>query len=206
MNKRFVWNFEINSDNSLQIPNTEGFVQSPGRWESRFFWSDDQIITLNCLNNNFLALSHYEIKHRQDTYYLLPNTDYNLKVRCEQLFYKPILMKKTYAVAYGKKINLEEHPLNMQLPCTKEKDAHTLIALIKDQGIKINVEKEALIYKFDTTPATKFELAWLRVANKNYYSASIESRSMLLVESIAKQLIGDRLASDYVSFLREISK
>ena len=102
MNKRLVWNFEINSDTALQIPGTNSLVISPNRWESRFFWTDDQIITLHGLNDSFLALSHYQIKHRQDTYYLLPDTNYNLKVRNDKLFYKPILIKNHQAVAYGK--------------------------------------------------------------------------------------------------------
>ena len=92
----------------------------------------------------------------------------------------------------------------MQLPGCEEKDAATLIARIKNQGIKINVEKEAIIYQYETTPITKLELACLRVDNQTYYSASIESRSLLLVESIAKQLLGDFITSDYVTFLRGI--
>lgn len=208
MNKRFVWNFEINTDNTLQIPTAEHFVPSPNRWEARFFWPSDEIVTLQGLNDDFLKLSHYQTKHRSDTYYLLPNTDYNLKMRHEQLFFKPILMKKSQAIAYGKKIKLDEDAPNLQFPdfTYEGKEVTALIAHIKKQGVKINVEKEAVIYQFDTIPSTKLELAWLCVANKFYQSASIESHSYSLVEKITRQLIGDLQTSDYVTFLREITR
>lgn len=206
MNKRFVWNFEINTDNKLKIPAVENFIQSPNHWESRFFWPQDQVITLHGLNEEFLQLSHYQIKHRHDTYYLLPNADYNLKTRHDQLFYKPILMKKPQAIAYGKKIKLDDEAANLQFPGYEGKDVTALISHIKRQGKKITVEKEALIYRFETIPTIKLELAWLYVANTSYLSASIESRSFSLVESMTRQLLGDLPTSDYVSFLGEISK
>lgn len=206
MNKRFVWNFEINTDDRLEIPAAEHFVQSPNHWESRFFWPQDQIVTLHGLNDDFLQLSNYQIKHRHDTYYLLPNADYNLKTRHDQLFYKPILMKKPQAIAYGKKIKLDDEAANLQFPGYEDKGVAALITYIKNHGKKITVEKEALIYRFDTIPAIKLELAWLYVSNKSYLSVSIESRSFSLVESMTRQLLGDLPTSDYVSFLGEISK
>jgi len=206
MNKRFIWNFELNINAAQHLEIPEAMGSDAGRWESRFFWPEDSIIVLNGLNEHFLALSHYQIKHREDTYYLVPNTDYNIKIRREQLFYKPILARKLGAVAYGKKINLEELPLNMHLPNTEEKDVQTFMARIQKEGIKTHVQKEALIYKFDTTPPTKLEIARLCIADKNYYSASIESHSMVLVESLGQQIIPNGMASDYVQFLRNISK
>ncbi len=206
MNKRLVWNFEINSDNPLLLPDRDNIDQSELCWESRFFWPDDQIITLQGLNDHFLNLSAYKIKHRDDTYYLLPNADYNLKIRREQLVYKPLLMKKGQAIAFGKKIKLEEHPPGQPLPGCEDKEARTLIAQIKKQGIKIAVEKEALIYTFATTPISKLELAWLHVADKAYYSVNIESRSLQWVEAMTKQLLDHVLASDYVTFLKQMAK
>lgn len=206
MNKRFIWNFEINTDNTLEIPTVENFVQSPNHWEARFFWPQNHIVTLHGLNDSFLQLSHYQIKHRHDTYYLLPNADYNLKTRHDQLFYKPILMKKPQAIAYGKKLKLEDEAASLQLPGYEGKGVAALIAHIKSHGIKITVEKEALIYRFETIPTTKLELAWLYVANKSYLSASVESRSFSLVESMTRQLLGDMPTSDYVTFLGEISR
>lgn len=205
MNKRFVWNFEMNGDNPLKIPAADNFVQTPNKWEARFFWPDDQIITLNGLNDDFLKLSNYQIKHRADTYYLLPNTDYNLKIRHNQLFYKPLLMKKTYAMAYGKKIKLEEEASCLDLPGIDAQDVAALLSHIKKNAIKINVEKEALVFQLASTPTTKFEFAWLTVAKKNYFSVCIESRLLSVVESIAHQLLGELPTSDYITFLKEIT-
>ena len=202
MNKRLVWNFEINADKPLQVPSAAGTGDDLKRWESRFFWPDDQIITLHGLNDHFLELSRYKIKHREDTYFLLADTDYNLKIRREQLVYKPILMKKNQLIAYGKKIKLDEQAPDTQLPGCEEKDTKTFIARIHDQGKKVSVEKEALIYTFETSPNTKLELAWLHVTNKAYFSLSIESRSIEWVKSITRQLLGDLCARDYVTFLK----
>ena len=205
MNKRLIWNFEINSEHPLTIPPAGHFIQSPNKWEARFFWPADQIITLRGLNDDFLKLSHYQIKHRTDTYYLLPNADYNLKIRHNQLFYKPLLMKKSLAVAYGKKMKLEEHTADLTLPGINNKDITALLSHIEKNGLKINVEKEALIYQFDTTPTTKLELAWLAVKEKSYFSVCLESGAFSIVESIANQLIGDMPTSDYVTFLKGIT-
>ncbi len=204
MNNRFVWNFEINNDKPLVIPSAGSIEQDQKRWESRYFWPDEQIITLHGLPDSFLKLSQYNIKDRKDIYFLLPNTDYNLKIRHEKLFYKPILMKYPHAIAYDKKIKLEEQALGVKLPGCEEKDAQTLIARIRAEGVQVSVEKEALIYQFDTTPITKIELARLYIANKTYFTASIESKALLLVDSIARQLLGHLPASDYVTFLKEI--
>lgn len=205
MNKRLVWNFEINADPPLQMHNEREDVEpSQARWESRFFWPDDQIITLSGLDDSLRELSRYQIKQREDIYFLLPNTDYNLKLRRNQLFYKPIVMKKTQAIGYGKKIKLEDQAPQAQLPGCNEAGTQAFIARIHSQGKKIKVEKEALIYTFETTPITKLELAWLHIGNKAYFSVSIESRSIQLVESITKQLLGDLCACDYVTFLKKI--
>ena len=204
MNKRLVWNFEINADNPLQVASVADIDSNQARWESRFFWPDDEIITLHGLDDNFRELSRYQVKHREDTYFLLPNTDYNLKLRREQLFYKPLLMKKPHAIGYGKKIKLEEQPPKEQLPGCEAKDTQAFMEQIHREGKRIKVEKEALIYTVETTPITKLELAWLHVANKAYFSASIESRSIRWVESITKQLLGDLFTCDYVTFLKNI--
>ena len=205
MNKRLVWNFEINTENPVALPQAHHFIETPNRWESRFFWPNNEVITLRGLNHNFLNLSEAQIKHRSDTYYVLPNTDYNLKLRHDQLLYKPILMKKSIAIAYGKKIKLEASVPGLELPGCDTHNVAALIAHIKDHAVKINIEKEALIFRFDTAPISKLELAWLTVANESYFSASIESRAFSIVESLTQQLIGDMPTSDYVTFLQGIT-
>ena len=198
MRKRLIWNFEIDGDRPLEIPEALPAEPDSGRWESRFFWSSKEVILLNGLDDRFLALSRYEAKHRQDTYCLLPDTDYNIKIRRNQTLYKPMIMKTAQAVAYGKKINLEAsspETLNNTLD---------LLGRIQREGVRIDVDKEAFIYRFETTPKTKLELARLSIANTIYFSLCIESRSRHLVELITKQVTGEQVSSDYVSFLRTL--
>ena len=51
-----------------------------------------------------------------------PDTNYNLKIRRNQPLYKPIMMKTRQAIAYGKKINLEEQVSAKNLPGADEAD------------------------------------------------------------------------------------
>lgn len=204
MNKRLVWNFEIDTSTRLHLPSSGSMVKHANHWEARFFWPDDQIIRLSGLDESFLALSQYKIKHLEDSYFLLADNDYNLKLRREELIYKPIVMKTEHAVAFGKKLHLSEQSPEMQLPACEEKNVRALIERTKKEGKKVKVEKEALIYKFNIKPSAKLELAWLKVAHKAYYSVSIESYSAQLVEVLTRQLLGDLSTSDYVSFLKNL--
>ena len=203
MNKRLVWNFEINPSESLELGNTQAAADDM-RWESRFFWPENTIITLNGLDESFLELSRFEAKHRQDTYYLLANADYNIKVRKEQLLYKPALKKTSHATAYGKKLKLAEQKSEQLLPGTDDLSTKSLLELINKQGKQIVVEKEALLFQFGTSHTTKLELARLKLANNTYFSVSIESRSVVWIELISHHLLGDQIACDYVTFLKSI--
>jgi len=199
MNKRFLWNFEINSEHPLTFPNHKNIDASPHQWESRYFWPIDKIITLNGLTDDFLKLSHYKIKERNDTYYILPNSEGNFKRRRQELFYKPMLLKKGNLFGYGKKISLKNKPIIDELPGYDEKD-------IEKNAIKLQVEKDVVIYQFETTPPCKLELARLSVANQHFYSVGIESSAYLLVESISRQLLKTEATCDYISFLRGLIK
>lgn len=204
MSKRLVWNFEINSEIPLNIPENDSEDALTDRWESRFFWPGKEIIVLNGLDDRFLDLSLYEAKHRQDTYCLLPDKNYNVKLRRNQPLYKPTLMTTQQAVAYGKKINLEEQEPDKPLPGAEETNARALLGDIQQNGLRIAVEKEALIYRFETVPKLKLELARLTIANTTWFSVNIESRSKRLVESITQQMFDGQASCDYVTFLKAL--
>lgn len=205
MNKRLVWNFEIDPTPSLQLPESKG-ASSPEelRWESRYFWPENERITLHGLPEPFLELSRYRIKHKEDTYHLLENAEYNLKMRRDQLFYKPLLITEGNLYAYGKKINLAEYPTNTPLPQASEIDAATLAKRVQQESKPVQVIKEALIYRLLPDPKTKLELSWLRIAERTYFSVSVESTSQFLVKSLATQIVRSGKATNYVSFLKTL--
>lgn len=194
MNKRLVWNFEIETNHPLQIPALHTIDTCAERWESRYFWPDSAAISLNRLDDTFLELSRYKVKHRQDTYCVLPDCDYNIKRREDQLLFKPIIMKTAQAIAFGKKVNLEE-PGSVDISLSR----------IQQHATFIEVEKEALIYRFATTPTLKLELARLRIAHATYFSLNIEAHSNALVTSIAQQIIVNQQPCDYVTFLKGLT-
>ncbi len=203
MNKRLVWNFEICDKDVLCMPNANLEENQTERWEARFFWPGHQIIVLNGLSDAFLDVSRYQIKHRQDIYCLLDDADYNLKIRRNQPMYKPMLIQDTHATAFGKKINLEEEEKNSALlPNTTHLTAAMLLKRIQQEGLRIPVEKEALIYRFSTSPVVKLELAKLHVLNTTWFSVNIESRSKIFVDTIKQHLFGNKPCSDYVHFLK----
>lgn len=202
MNKRLVWNFEINTAESLLIEATTMSDSTEMTWESRFFWHEHDIIILNGLSQAFLDLSHYQIKHKADEYYLLPHMPYNLKVRRNQLYYKPLIVRTPCAFAYGKKINLHEQKPDMRLAGTDNLDVKNILAQIYNQSRHVLIEKETLSYQFKTTPTTQLELSRIYLADTVYFSVCIESSSRSLVESITTQLLHNCIANDYVSFLQ----
>lgn len=202
MNKRFIWNFEVNLESSLQFPQTSTIKSEEMYWESRAFWPHSEIITLNKLSDIFLRLSHYQVKLKEDSYYILPNLQYNLKLRKNNLLYKPLITKTPIAIAFGNKINLNEQKADSYLPGIEDLDTKTLIKKIHQESKLVHVEKEALIYQFNTTPTAKLELARLTFNHTVHFTLSIESSSYALVQSITEQILGECHAHDYVSYLQ----
>lgn len=204
MNKRLVWNFELEPTTSLHIPANALACAAEMRWEMRCFWPEDAIICLKGLTEHFLELSQFQLKKREDTYYLLDNAPLNIKMRRGQIVYKPLLAKKEHAMAYGRKIILDEQGAAATLPGAENITVEELLGQIKASGKKIAVSKDAFVYKFSTEPATKLELARLCVQDKIYFSLSIESRALSLVETFAQHLLATWISCDYVTFLKSI--
>ncbi|KTD39090.1 hypothetical protein Lnau_0289 [Legionella nautarum] len=202
MKTRLVWNFEIDSDNLLNLQNLSD-LRDEIRWESRYFWPADTLICLQGLDQRFLLLSNYTIKHRQDCYSLLADENFNIKHRRMQLLYKPLLQATNSLCGYGKKIALADYPSDAILPGTKALDAPTLLAKIEKSAKEIQVAKEALVYKLPSEPTIKLELARLVINQKVYFSACVEGRSKTLVSTIAKHLLGEQVSCDYIRFLKQ---
>lgn len=206
MSKQFIWHFKINTAGPVWLPEGAASDSLDPRWELRFFWPETATITLNGLDEHFLELSHYKIKYREDRYYLLPTEPYNLKSRHHELFYKPILTKQHGAIAFGKKINLQQHNPNGPLPGAPHETAQTLIQRIQTEGQAIAVTKEALVHTFTTIPTVKLELARLRLNNIFYFSICLESQHLDHITLMAEHMLLPHSPTDYVSFLRKKTK
>ena len=154
-------------------------------WESRFFWPEKHTIVLSGLDEYFLELSRYKIIHRVDCYNLLPDSDANIKKRCGEWFYKPLIQPTSSAVQYGKKIKLDDNDID------------------KEPGLAVLVKKEVLIYKFDSLPSTKLELARIAFNQHGFFTLCIEAPELSWVEHISQQLINETPSLDYVSFLKQ---
>ena len=124
-----------------------------------------------------------------------------LKGNDDELVYKPLIQRSKFAFAYGKKIKLQ-HAAELTTVHGEQLNTSQLIQDIHQQGNSISVNKEALIYKFQTHPSTKLELARLDINQQIYFSVNIESSEQIVVEYLAQQMIGDDEPSDYVTFLK----
>lgn len=203
MKKRLAWNFEINIEAHFNLPMVTEELNKDSHWEFRFFWSESDIVSLSGLDEQFLELSRYKIKHRSDTYSLLPNADYNIKTRRGELVYKPLIERTKYANAYGKKIKLEDDSTTVLDINGEQTPLHSLLKNPTNQGRLVLVNKEALIYKFESHPSAKLELARLSIDEKIYFSVGIESHARSLVEDLTQRIIGNRETTDYVAFLKQ---
>jgi hypothetical protein len=202
MNKRLVWNFEINNESLLILPTDVAEEPELLKWEARYFWEEESLITLRGLNDTFLDLSLYKIKQRQDRYYLISNQDFNVKQRRNELLYKPLIENSPACQGFGKKITLSNHSSLGIIPGIIPIDSDSLRSLIHFDSTEIYVEKTALIYKFAIEPRIKLELARLKITDKIYYSVCIEGTSKKLVTYISKHLLNQDVSCGYVAFLK----
>lgn len=205
MNHRLVWNFNMDDDKPLDLGQLPDEEPASLRWEARYFWRHDEDVTIHGLERNCLDLSAFKLKQRRDAYFLLPDKPYNIKKRRGEILYKPLMEKKNACLAFGKKINLYECPAHQVLPGTPAVCAADLLEAIQRQGQEVQVEKTAMIYRFETSPPIKLELARLNIANTIFFSVCVEGRSQTLVSLISKHLLNQQISCDYVTFLKQIT-
>ncbi|KTD66656.1 hypothetical protein Lsan_0601 [Legionella santicrucis] len=205
MKQRLIWNFEFAPEKSLPLATFVDIKDDHLKWEIRYFWPENKSIILNTIDPSLLNISHYQQKHKEDDYYLLPGQNYNIKKRRNQLIYKPLFQKKDSAFGFGAKILLSS-PNSLHQTELNDPELLEITRLVAKESIEISVKKEALIYTFPTKPKIKMELARLEVLNKIYFSVCIEGRSLHLVETISKHLLGEQVSCEYVTFLKSLLK
>lgn len=198
MNQRLVWNFEFSKKKVAPLVSSNEQDKTDLKWEARFFWPENKLIVLSKIEESLIEISQYNQKHKEDYYYLLSDSDYNIKRRRDQLLYKPIHLKTQYAIGFGPKINLEE------ISEESNQEFKKIANKARAEATVVHVKKESFTYKFHTVPTIKLELARLEAFNKIYFSACIEGRSVSLVETVSERLLGEHLSSDYVTFLKSI--
>ncbi|KGP63092.1 hypothetical protein EP47_04690 [Legionella norrlandica] len=204
--QRLIWNFEFPTNRTIPLTTFSPYVRDKLKWEKRYFWFADQTIHLNNIDNALLDLANYQQKHKEDYYYLLPDSNYNIKQRRNQLLYKPLIKQSGSTLGFGPKINLDDPQYSLRHDNDFHIEREDLLKKVNTGGVAVLVKKEAFIFKFSTTPNIKLELARLEINNKVYFSACVEGRSLNLVENISTLLFGNQASGDYVAFLKSILK
>lgn len=203
MTKRLFWNFELHHSSEADFTELPDESSSPLRWETRYFWPETTIIGLSSLPDDCFNLALYDIKERQDTYYVLPHHHCNIKKRRNELLYKPLIEQDNGCYGFDKKINLSTQDPLALLPGTNKWPVKELLNRINCQSIPVVVNKIALIYKLNTYPKIKLEFSRLVVANKLFFSLCVEGRSQQMVSTISGRLLNQQTPCDYVHFLKE---
>lgn len=204
MNKRLFWNFELSHPSDSAFSDLLDEPPSSLRWEARYFWPETAIICLSGLNANFFNLNMYDIKERQDTYYVLDNYPLNIKQRRDELLYKPLIEQHQGCYGFAKKINLSTQNSFSPLPGADQWLTKDLLDVINQQSRTIVVKKIALIYKLDTHPKVKLEFSRLNVLGQLFFSLCVEGRSQTMVSTISQHILPHQQPSDYVHFLKDI--
>lgn len=204
MNQRLVWNFEFSNIKQPTL-NYSVMESEPLKWEARYFWPEDCVITLSAIEEGLLDLANYHQKHKEDCYYLIPAYDFNIKLRREELLYKPLVTQSTplSICGFGHKHSLRD--LDASEHASMD-DLKTIAELVAKAGIRIPVIKESFTYKMTTEPSIKIELSHLDVFNTVYFSLCIEGKSLALVEQITQSILGEKSSSNYTSFLKSLLK
>jgi hypothetical protein len=206
MNQRLVWNFEFGPGNIIPLSRLEANEKDDLKWEVRYFWPDEQTIVLNNIDNGLLNLANYERKFKDDCYYLLPDNDFNIKLRRNEVQYKPLIQQVNNVLGFGHKIILDKQLQNPNEEASFTSYLQQLAKQIKQVGIGITVKKESYTYKFPTNPPIRLELSRLEIDSTVYFSICIEGKSLFLVETLSNHLLDNQISCDYVHFLKKIVK
>ena len=202
LNKRLVWNFEFSTKKNLHCANLKKMEQDNLKWEARFFWPEHETICLYTFNDSLLDIANYKRKHKEDYYYLLPDSNDNIKRRRNELLYKPILKQSTNALGFGAKINLEQIQESADQEPAHILSLQNILREAQERGTVVQVIKDSFHYKFPTNPTIKLELARLIVHNQVHFSLCLEGRSLYLVETMSGYLLEKQVSCDYVTFLK----
>lgn len=201
MKKRLLWNFEVSAIPPLQVDNKE-WEHTPGQqWEGRYFWPESAIILLKGLDDSFLDFSSYKRKHHEDQYFLVPNYDYNIKLRKKRFLYKPLLNQEDNYFAFAKKMALDDNHLTIATS-NPGPTVEQLKTLLK-QSATVTIVKSALTYTFNTQPKAKLELSRLIIHNNIFFSLCVESDALALVKQISLHLLEHPPQENYISFLKK---
>ena len=201
MNKRFIWNFEFDTRAPHVSEEPPAVTHDANRWEARYFWPESQIITIHGLGDSFLNLSQYNYKQRDDTYLILRDRSYNLKLRRDNILYKPFIARTPAGTQYGKKRKYES--LDDLLPPEEEtltKD--DFIIKVRKEAVPVHLDKEALILKLSRPPKLKLEFARIKLEHQIYFSLSIESKSKEWVQNLSQMLLKNKFSTDYIDFIK----
>lgn len=206
MTQRLVWNFEFTHTKILHLPEEPKHKSDLLKWEARFFWQQQDIVSLTLIDNALLQLSNYQHKQKKDVYYLIPKNSFNIKKRRDELLYKPLIKKRKHSCGFGPKIKLNELSKDSHSIEHSGIDIVSLMTLLQLQGVEVLVKKESFSYKFPVHPHIKLELSRIEINQQIYFSVCVEGKSQQSVELISRCIVGQQPCCNYVRFLKKIIK
>lgn len=203
MTHHFIWGFQFTETAIGQWPPLLSANDS-NKWESRYFWNDNQLVSLTGLPLTLLSLTHYKIKSRHDSYIVINDT--NIKLRKQKIHVKPLIEKENDSFCYAKKREIPLHDADeiaTIIPEIKQWNGQQDIEEFLSEHYSVFiVDKDVLIHQINDT--TRLEFSRIRVNSHFYCSLSIETRSRQDLEKLVKLIIPQQKAQSYTEFLNNL--
>lgn len=208
--KRFIWQFELalQAQPFWQSFASEQVQQQAGvSYEQRFFWSEQEVISLAGLTEKALSLASYQIETKRDIYLL--NTSFeNIKLRKHKLHIKQRHQQLGKTAAYHQK---QKHHISkdgpfvqsaLQLPFTLAQDKRQARQQILASCAHLIVDKEALLLETGRDSKLSIEFARIQLSEKVAYSLAIESLVAQEVTAAVAAMVINKAPQTYPEFLQ----
>lgn len=213
VDRHFIWNFFLNGASggleniflSRMPPSEDGL-----KWEARFFFSEEEDVTINALDARFLWCSQYRFTTHKDVYLLHPSHEENIKFRKKSLVYKPRAHEEGGLCAYRKKERYTGKEIASFLAQSFPDLSIDPSGLCREAlGItypRVGVYKEALIHSFPSVKGAKIELSRIACLGKIFTSVCIETKSKVLTQTLRAALLPEASTMHYLEFIKALYK
>lgn len=208
--KSFVWNFSLNVESLAAIKELDlsAYAVDPKlKWERRFFWQEEDEITLVGLPESFLNFDEYRFKKRHDCYILNIPNHRNVKIRNQKIANKPLLIEENNLFGYAKKEKFAfEAPESQAIvPELTAWDSKIPIqSYLSEYYTLVPTYKEAFIYTLCPDLKARFELTRIKLGTKHYFSFCVEAKNKALVQRLSDTMAPNQIAKDYLQFIEEV--
>lgn len=186
-------------------------IDADCKWEKRFFWPPGIPIQIHGLNPSNYEADKLKIKQHNDCYILKPQSKQNIKLRKDLFTYKPLLKTENETYGYGKKqkyaMDDNSEAFSALLPALHSvTDPAVILHVLNDQYLVIPVIKDVCAVKLNKDLKAQCEFSKVKIDGQIFYSFGIEAKNKQLVQDLAKLIVPEIQATEYIQFIKSLSQ